>query len=187
MLQERGLGFYHSSDGETIDLTLEQRTPSGLKMKGNMTIDKIHSDVWQVSDSLINEEFRGKGVGALMYNIALALCTKRALWLTNDREKTSSDAERVWVFWHSRPDLFDQIQLDEDVSGLGGDNYFLTPEKTDDYAMKSFHSRVKFTSLDDPHYRKAFLSSPLTKGYKMINWWSFLSKLKKAGVLESGW
>jgi hypothetical protein len=207
-LRTKNLGFAYTVDGWDIEVSLEEDQDRGMYNRGRLQMDRISDEVWQVSFSTLDHELRSTGIGALMYNIGLALCSDEGFWLTNDREETSAKAERVWRFWMNHPELFDQYQLDLDISNYNDENpndYFLTADPNDDYGMNSFNSRTRFYTnnlppeaydedglekdyyyMYDPRYKESFLSSPLTKAYKMKSSTEFLEKLENAEVLYDG-
>jgi hypothetical protein len=104
--------------------------------------------------------------------------------------------------------LFDQYQLDLDISNYNDENpddYFLTPDPNDDYSMQSFNSRTRFHMdnlppeaytedglekdyyyMYDPRYKESFLTSPLTKAYKMKSSTEFLEKLEELEIIYDG-
>jgi hypothetical protein len=208
LLRSKNLMFGYTVDGWDMEIELEEETDTGMINHGRLQLDRISDDVWQVSFSTLDHQFRDTGIGALMYNIGLALCSDEGFWLTNDREETSALAERVWHFWMNHPELFEQRQLDLDISNYNDENpgdYFLTDEPDDDYSMQSFNSRQRFYQdnlppeaynedglekdyyyMYDPRYKESFLASPLTKAYKMKGSTEFLEKLEELEILYDG-
>ena len=90
-----------------------------LLVDGKKTLCSVNSEIFRNDDDYLELQTTGckdphkrKGYGALLYNLMLILATKRGLWLMSDRERTSSDALRLWTFIMDHPEFYYQMQLD---------------------------------------------------------------------------
>ena len=158
---------------------------------GKITASNIGKRTHQVSSSRIDSMFRGLGLGALLYNVALAMCTSERLWLMSDRQEVSGQASRIWDTWKDMPDQYeiqqtDHKQADEAFYATEGDDYdpdvdfFLTKTRGDDFHQGSFQDNIKnWGSYDD--------SDPRAQWGDMVkDWWYFFDDEYKEDFLESG-
>jgi len=158
---------------------------------GKMNISNIGKRTMQVTGSGISSRYRRKGFGALLYNVALALCTSQNLWLMSDREQVTSQADRIWDTWKSMPDVYvidqtDHKQPDETHYATLYDDYdpdvdfFLTKTRDDDFNQASFEdNHAKFSSYSDDDPRAQW-------GDMVKDWWYFFDDDYKEDFLESG-
>ena len=158
---------------------------------GKITASNIGKRTHQVSGSNIDSRYRGTGLGALLYNAALALCTSENLWLMSDRQEVSLSANRIWDTWATMPDEYeiqqtDHKQPDEDYYATEGEDYdpdvdfFLTKTRGDDFHQLSFQDNLSsWASYDD--------SDPRAQWGDMIkDWWYFFDDGYKEDFLASG-
>ena len=159
--------------------------------RGKITVSNIGKRTHQVSSSRIDSMFRGAGLGALLYNVALAMCTQQNLWLMSDRQEVSGQASRIWDTWKDMPDAYeiqqtDHKQADEAFYATEGDDYdpdvdfFLTKTRGDDFHQGSFQDNNKsWGSYDD--------SDPRAQWGDMVkDWWYFFDEEYKKDFLASG-
>jgi len=145
---------------------------------------KFEGNTWAVYQSRLRHDFRGKGVGALLYNVLLAQLSRGKHWLASDRESVSSDAMRIWDKWNKMPAIYDVDQMD---MRPWGEEYFLTPETDDDVKQTSFYNnigRYEGGRSDKGKYKERFLESGLTKRFQMKDPRSFLRDLEEYGILR---
>ena len=158
---------------------------------GQIELQNIGKRTHQVASSFINPNYRRKGLGALLYNVGLALCTSEQLWLMADRQQVSNSAERIWDTWAEMPDQYeiqqtDHKQADEAFYATKGDDYdpdvdfFLTKTRGDDFHQGSFQDNIKnWGSYDD--------SDPRAQWGDMVkDWWYFFDDEYKEDFLASG-
>ena len=145
----------------------------------------------KVATSQVDAGYHGMGLGALLYNVTLALCTKENLWLMSDREDVSGQASRIWDTWAKMPDAYeiqqtDHKQPDEVFWATEGEDYdpdvdfFLTKTRGDDFHQGSFQDSIRnWDSYDD--------SDPRAQYDDMIkDWWYFFDDDYKEDFLASG-
>jgi len=146
----------------------------------------------QIIDSTyIDHEWRNKGIGTIMYNTILALCTKQGFWLMSDRDEVSSKAQRIWEKWAGMPDVYDMEQMDAPapdpnqwIEGEDFDpeiDYFLTRDKSDDISMDSFLNNSNLSSYSSNLGDNAYDAYGNEKG-----WWYFWSEDFRSDFLDSG-
>lgn len=158
---------------------------------GKITVSNIGKRTHQVSSSRIDSMFRGAGLGALLYNVALAMCTSERLWLMADRSEVSDAASRIWDTWSGMPDQYeidqtDHEQPDESHAATQFDDYdpdvdfFLTKTRGDDFHQGSFQDNNKsWGSYDDSDPRAQY-------GDMVKDWWYFFDDEYKKDFLASG-
>jgi len=145
----------------------------------------------QVTYALLDSIVQRQGIGKLMYNTLLALCTQNNVWLMSDRTEVSPAAERMYDAWKESPSEYeieqmDEIQPDESHYATLGDDYnpevdfFLTKDRSDDVSHESFRDSLSnWDSYDD--------SDPRAQWGDMIkDWWYFFDDDYKEDFLESG-
>lgn len=159
---------------------------------GKITLSNIGKRTHQVSSSYIDSRYRRKGIGALLYNVALAICTSEQLWLMSDRQEVSSKANRIWDTWKGMPDQYKIDQTDHKQADEGGGwfqegdydpdvDFFLTKDRDDDFDQRSFQDNLSnWASYDDTDPR-ARLDGDMVK-----DWWYFFDDDYKEDFLESG-
>tara|TARA_B100002019_G_scaffold256863_1_gene240536 strand:- start:1231 stop:1995 length:765 start_codon:yes stop_codon:yes gene_type:complete len=178
---------------------------------GQIQLGSAGEETMQVSFSELYRQFRNKGLGKLLYNVALMACTDENVWLMSDRNDVSSKAQRIWQTWSKLPELYDIEQMDHDMIG---DDYFLTDDEDDDMVQNSFNNdqwrpvspRIErlpdeaYTSHEmsdgrfftvekdswffyDPDYKKQYLDSGLTKRFQMKDAYALSSYLEQEGLL----
>ena len=157
---------------------------------GMINISNIGKRTMQVTGSGISSRYRRKGFGALLYNVALALCTSENLWLMSDRQEVSLKAQRVWNTWAKMPAEYEIHQTDHrrpsiTYYAVGDDydpdvDYFLTKDRDDDVHHGSFHDSISnWNAYDD--------SDPRAQWGDMVkDWWYFFDDDYKEDFLESG-
>lgn len=184
------------------------------------TQDKLGAVEWRVVDadthevkwSNVESQYRNRGIGKVLYNVAAAALTLyENKWIMCDRSEVSTKAQRIWHTMARMPDLYhieqmdhpapDEDQTDEEVDPQT--DYFLTPEEDDDVGMWShneFYWNGNQTVDDprmynevglmkdwwyffDPDYKKQFLESGMTKRFKMKDPQSFLDILEDNGLI----
>ena len=180
---------------------------------GKITASNIGKRTHQVSGAHIDSRYRGSGLGALLYNTTLAMCTSERLWLMADRQEVSGAASRIWDTWKDMPDQYeihqtDHKQADEGFYATEGDDYdpnvdfFLTKTRGDDFHQGSFQDNTKMETYDDSdpraqwgdmvkdwwyffddEYKEDFLASGLTKRFKMKDANSFINALEGSDYL----
>ena len=159
--------------------------------RGKITVSNIGKRTMQVSMSNLDAGFHGRGLGALLYNAALALCTQENIWLMSDRQEVSGQASRIWDTWAKMPDAYeiqqtDHKQADEAFYATEGDDYdpdvdfFLTKTRGDDFHQGSFQDNSRnWGSYDD--------SDPRAQYDDMVkDWWYFFDDEYKKDFLASG-
>jgi len=158
---------------------------------GKINIGNIGKKTMQVSLSDLSNRLQRKGIGALMYNVALASCTKAGLWLMSDRAQVSGKADRIWDTWKNMPDIYDidqtdHEQPDESYSATQFDDYdpevdyFLTKTRGDDFIQGSFQDNdANFASYSDDDPRAQW-------GDMVKDWWYFFDDDYKEDFLKSG-
>lgn len=159
--------------------------------RGKITVSNIGKRTMQVSMSNLDAGLHGRGLGALLYNTALALCTQQNIWLMSDRQEVSGQASRIWDTWAKMPDAYeiqqtDHKQPDEAFYATEGDDYdpdvdfFLTKTRGDDFHQGSFQDNNKsWGSYDD--------SDPRAQYDDMVkDWWYFFDDEYKEDFLASG-
>ena len=111
----------------------------------------------------VHPDLQGTGLGALLYEVAIELVTRMGSYLACDRETVSSKARKMWRYFASSDD-YEALQLD-----LYPFHYdrkvFLTPEEDDDMNQEIFF-KISGAKIEEPTFRKEFLSSPFTKAYR---------------------
>ena len=159
---------------------------------GKITVSNIGKRTHQVSSSRIDSMFRGLGLGALLYNVALAMCTSERLWLMADRSEVSGAASRIWDTWNDMPDQYeidqtDHEQPDESHGATQSDDYdpdvdfFLTKDRGDDFSQTSFQDNISnWASYDDTDPRAQL------DGGTVKDWWYFFDDEYKEDFLASG-
>ncbi len=158
---------------------------------GRITLENIGKKTMQVSGSSLISGLQRKGIGALLYNVALAFCTQSDIWLMSDRAQVSGKADRIWDTWKSMPDIYDidqtdHKQPDETHSATLFDDYdpdvdfFLTKDRDDDFDQASFEDNdANFASYSD--------SDPRAQWGDMVkDWWFFFDDDYKKDFLRSG-
>lgn len=182
----------------TADIFLVRRSSWDEEYKymeasvGNVNAELLEvDDTMQVVHSLVNSAFRSQGVGKLMYNTLLALCTQNNVWLMSDREEVSPAAERIYDAWKHSPGDYEIEQMDEKqpdeshYATLGDDydpsvDYFLTKDRDDDVHHASFHKSISnWASYDDTDPRAQW-------GDMVKDWWYFFDDNFKQDFLKSG-
>ena len=159
--------------------------------RGKITVSNIGKRTHQVSMSQVDDRYQGRGLGALLYNAALALCTQQNLWLMSDRQEVSGQASRIWDTWAKMPEEYeiqqtDHKQPDEEFYATDGEDYdpdvdfFLTKTRGDDFYQGSFQDNSQsWGSYDD--------SDPRAQYEDMVkDWWYFFDDKYKKDFLESG-
>ena len=159
---------------------------------GKLMLSNIGKRTHQVSSSYIDSRYRNKGLGALLYNVALSICTSEQLWLMSDRQEVSSKANRIWGTWKDMPDQYeidqtDHKQADEEGGWFQEGDYdpdvdfFLTKDREDDFDQRSFQDNLSnWASYDDTNPR-AQLDDGMVK-----DWWYFFDDDYKEDFLASG-
>ena len=138
------------------------------------------NDTMQVSSSRINPHWQKKGLGKLLYNVALAACTEENLYLMADREEVSSKAQRIWDTWTQMPQTYDIEQMDEIPPSNVDKDFLLTQDTEDDVGQGSFQkNNANWNSYSDQDPR-AKLSDGTIK-----DWWYFFSEEYKQDFLDS--
>jgi GNAT superfamily N-acetyltransferase len=176
---------------------------------GRIKMESIDlEDTMQVSSSRVNPHWRKKGLGKLLYNVALAACTDEGLYLMADREEVSGKAQRIWDTWTDMPQTYDIEQMDEIPRGIptnGGDEDFLLTQDTEDdvgqgsfrkndanwasYSDQDPRAKLKDGTIKDwwyffsEEYKQDFLSSSLTKRFQMKDAYSFTETLEELELL----
>ena len=159
---------------------------------GKITVSNIGKRTHQVSGSNIDSKYRGTGLGALLYNTALAMCTTENLWLMSDRQQVSPSANRIWDTWKDMPEEYeihqtDHKQPDEDYYATEGEDYdpdvdfFLTKTRGDDFHQGSFQDNKQGSmgNYDDTDPRAQW-------GDMVKDWWYFFDDEYKEDFLASG-
>ena len=159
--------------------------------EGRIRLSWLGKKTLQVAESDLNKKFRRQGIGALMYNVALSLCTEDGNWLMADRESVSSSADRIYDYWMSHPSVYTIEQTDEttyDEKGYGEPDgfdpeidYFLTKTRGDDFDQGSFQQRNASWSTYSDNNPRALNQDGLIK-----DWWYFFSDEYKSDFLASG-
>jgi len=182
----------------TADIFLVQRSEYDEEYNdiassmGHVNAELIEAEnTMQVIHALLDNIVRGQGVGKLMYNTLLAVCTQNDIWLMSDREEVSPAAERMYDAWKESPSEYeieqmDEIQPDESHGATHFEDYdpdidyFLTKDRDDDVHHGSFHDSISnWNAYDD--------SDPRTQWGDMIkDWWYFFDVDYKEDFLESG-
>lgn len=158
---------------------------------GKISLGHIGKKTLQVSKSLLDDNLQRKGIGALMYNVALAACTEAGSWLMSDRQEVSGKADRIWDTWKDMPAEYeihqtDHKQPDEGYYATGDDynpniDFFLTKTRGDDFHQGSFQgNNNSWESYDDSDPR-AQLDGDMVK-----DWWYFFDDEYKKDFLASG-
>ena len=156
-----------------------------LSHLGRINMSSVALDnTMQVSWARVNPHWQKKGLGKLLYNVALAACTEENLYLMADREEVSSKAQRIWDTWTEMPQTYDVEQMDEtppEITTSGGDEVFLLTQDTeDDVAQDSFQKNdTNWASYSDQDPR-----AKLSNG-TMKDWWYFFSEEYKQDFLDS--
>lgn len=160
--------------------------------KGKIEVSWIGKKTLEVSESRLDKNLQRQGIGALLYNVTLSMCTKNGNWLMPDRETVSDKAERIWDTWqhmenqyeiqqtdHEQPDVTFGATLFNDYDPKT--DYFLTKTRGDDFHQGSFQNKSanwEYYSDDDP---RAQLGGDMVK-----DWWWFFSPEYKDDFLQSG-
>jgi len=159
--------------------------------RGKITVSNIGKRTMQVSMSNLDAGLHGRGLGALLYNTALALCSQQNTWLMSDRQEVSGQATRIWDTWADMPDAYeiqqtDHKQPDEDFWATEGEDYdpdvdyFLTKTRGDDFPQGSFqNNNQSWGSYDDSDPRAQY-------GDMVKDWWYFFDDEYKKDFLASG-
>ena len=158
---------------------------------GKIQLSWLGKETLQVEKSDLVERFRSQGIGALMYNVALSMCTINGNWLMADRTSVSTKADRIYDYWMSEPSTYAIEQTDEtthDEKGYGEPDgfdpeidYLLTKTRVDDFEQGSFQQKNASWSDysdDDPRAQR---QDGLVK-----DWWYFFSGEYKEDFLASG-
>jgi len=182
----------------TADIFLVQRSEYDEEYKdiasnmGHLNAELIEADnTMGVIYALLDSIVRGQGVGKLMYNTLLAVCTQNDIWLMSDRSEVSAAAERIYDAWKESPSEYEIEQMDEEQpdethhATLGDDydpnvDFFLTKDRTDDVHHGSFHDSISnWSAYDD--------SDPRAQWGDMVkDWWYFFDDDYKEDFLASG-
>ena len=90
---------------------------------------------WIVLWSSVNElEGRGKGVGALLYDIAIETAGSRGL--TSDRDSVSAEAFPMWNYYYNNPAIYDKKLIDPLDPNTGEGRW--TDDPNDDCVSRSW-------------------------------------------------
>ena len=159
---------------------------------GNVSIKAIDlENTMEVTLSKLRGPFQRQGIGKLLYNVALATCTKDGIWLMADRNEVSADARRIYDAWKKSAGEYEIEQMDEKqpdeshYATLGDDynpdvDFFLTKDRSDDVSHESFRqAEAYWNGYDD--------SDPRAQWGDMIkDWWYFFDDDYKEDFLDSG-
>lgn len=89
--------------------TLKAEEPSGEYLGAETPEDRIMT----VTHALLDDNLRGKKLGALMYEVMLEIVSSRlGRFLSADRLAVEPAAERIWAHWLNRSDL-QKMPLDD--------------------------------------------------------------------------
>ena len=159
---------------------------------GDVGLKPVGKDnTMEVSLSGIKQEYRKLGFGKLLYNVALAVCTKEGMWLMSDRSEVSPDAERIYDTWKDMPSEYeieqtDHKQPDESHGATQFNDYdpdvdfFLTKDRDDDFHQGSFQQSLHDWGQYDDSDPRAQL------GDMIKDWWYFFDEEYKGDFLASG-
>ena len=168
-------------------------------------------DTLQVVSSGISSKNKGLGLGMILYNALLAICSQEDYWLMADRNQVSNSAQRIWNNWSENQSDYLVDQMDERTPEAEhaeeydpNVDYFLTRDESDDVAQNSFHANdadwIRYDDTDpraqldgdmkkdwwfyfSDEYKQDFLKSSLTKRYQMNNPGGFIKALEAHDLL----
>ena len=125
------------------------------KLVGFVTLDKLSSsdkpcipNTYQVSFSAVANEFRRKGMGTLLYNIAATIAKNKGGGITSDHKKmTSQAAGRVWKKLEKSPNYTKRSTQDGSIKFdyTGSDTPF---DDQDDCSLPSWGDPATNHSLE---------------------------------------
>ena len=102
---------------------------------------------YSVNFSAVDEEYRGKGYGSMMYGLLMSWCEKRGIGLTSDKVSgTSKSAAKTWN------KLGSTMGIEKKVTAAGNDTFDTTgnetPDDPDDDCDKGYTNDVKHSFMD---------------------------------------
>ena len=179
---------------------------------GSITTSSTSVDgTLQVVSSGLSSKNKGLGLGMILYNALLAICSQEDYWLMADRNQVSNSAQRIWNNWSENQSDYLVDQMDERTPEAEhaeeydpNVDYFLTRDESDDVAQNSFHANdadwIRYDDTDpraqldgdmkkdwwfyfSDEYKQDFLKSSLTKRYQMNNPGSFIKALEDHDLL----
>ena len=168
-------------------------------------------DTLQVVGSGLSSGYKGLGLGMMLYNALLAICSQEDYWLMADRNQVSNSAQRIWNNWSENQSDYLVDQMDERTPEAEhaeeydpNVDYFLTRDESDDVAQNSFHANdadwIRYDDTDpraqldgdmkkdwwfyfSDEYKQDFLKSSLTKRYQMNDANGFIKALEAHDLL----
>ncbi len=115
---------------------------------------------WIVLWSSVNSlDGRGKGVGALLYDIAIETAGSRGL--TSDRDSVSDDAFPMWNYYYNNPSIYDKKLIDPLNPNTGEGRW--TDDPNDDCVSRSW---IKAPEKLARSARSAFLNDEFMEEHK---------------------
>lgn len=108
----------------------------------------------------VDDELKGTGIGAVLYDIAIEVATQQGSYLTCDRISVTDDAKSMWRYYAASDD-YEVFQTDT----RKGD--YTPDDKSDDCADFIFHNDTNIDFHAPPQdYKDLFMASPFTKAYR---------------------
>jgi len=126
------------------------------------------SKAWEVTWS----SARVKGLGPLIYDIAMEILSLKGLSLASDRDEVSDKAQKIWDFYDTERGDVEKIQLDNE----DGD---LTPDYPDDDCNQFMSRSVSADSGGSKKWNDVSLSRAFMKKSTPI-----LDELNSLGILD---
>lgn len=108
----------------------------------------------------VDDELKGTGIGAVLYDVAIEVATKLGKHLTCDRISVTDDAKSMWRYYAASDD-YEAFQMDT----KNGD--YTPDDKSDDCKQFIFHNDTNIDFHAPPQgYKDLFMASPFTKAYR---------------------
>lgn len=147
---------------------------------------------WIVLWSSVNGlDGRGKGVGALLYDIAIETAASRGL--TSDRDSVSDDAFPMWNYYYNNPGIYDKKLIDPLNPNTGEGRW--TDDPNDDCVSRSWIKAPKRLARTPRHaemndefmeeHKEEYLNNPLNYVYyKKDQSQPTIGCLKERGLIQ---
>ena len=119
------------------------------------------NDGWMVEWSKIEEDMRGTGLGALMYDVALELVGEAGLMA--DRNQVSEDAIRNWNYFYSSNDYIKKPLDTKSGSYTDDPSDDCAAESYRDYDLSSWTHEIYATGLSKEQFQAHPLNNVFVK------------------------